>query len=71
MNVVQYYLLAVRLFADGNERDDFASSGETGSPGSNEGFVPVGRCRDSDVSGFAFAPVSDTRDSFLPAGYDR
>ena len=70
-NVVQYYLLAVRLFEDGNERDDFASSGETGFPGSNEGFVPVGRCRDSDFSGSAFAPVSDTGDSFLPAGYDR
>ena len=55
---------------DGNEWDDFTGSGETGSPGSNEGFVPVGRCRDSDFSGSASAPVSDTGNSFLTIGYD-
>ena len=67
---VQYYLLVVRFLADGNEWDDFTGSGETGSPGSNEGFVPVGRCRDSDFSGSASAPVSDTGNSFLTIGYD-
>ena len=39
-------------------------------PGSNEGFVPVGWCRDSDFSGSASAPVSDTGNSFLTIGYD-
>ena len=69
-DAVQYYLLVVRFLADGNEWDDFTGSGETGSPGSNEGFVPVGRCRDSDFSGSASAPVSDTGNSFLTIGYD-
>ena len=68
--MLQYYLLVVRFLADGNEWDDFTGSGETGSPGSNEGFVPVGRCRDSDFSGSASAPVSDTGNSFLTIGYD-
>ena len=35
-----------------------------------EGFVPVGWCRDSDFSGSASAPVSDTGNSFLTIGYD-
>ena len=50
---------------------DVASVGDFGgAPGSNEGFVPVGWCRDSDFSGSASAPVSDTGNSFLTIGYD-